>query len=192
MTTDSGELFDASVGLAFSLKVFETYRKSGMLSAEIRSLPGIRGKCIASLELIQGKVVSCYLIDKAGERHPGDLQLLVQLDAEKGPFGWAFRSSPEPPSNPPISSMSAHQAPAQTKAQSPVPKPVTRYLDPKQLQQWTPQQQMCIYTVFSLVNGQNSIDEIKKRTSLPPTVVDETIRILLFLRAIVLQQHSIG
>lgn len=189
MTTDLGESFDASVGLAFSLKVFETYHKSGTLSAEIRSLPGIRGKCTAYLELIQGKIVSCYLIDKTGEHHSGDLQLLMQLDGEKGPFDWAFRSSPEQISKPPIARVLAHQAPAQTKALSPIPKPLVSYLDPTQLQQWTSQQRNCIDAVFSMVNGQNSINEIKKRISLPPTAVDETIRILLFLKAIVLQQH---
>lgn len=164
MTADLGEAFDASVGLAFSLKAFETYRKSGVLSAEIRSIPGMRGKCKVYLELAQGKVTSCYLIDRTSERHSASLQMLLQLDAEKGPFGWFFHATPPPP----------------------VPHPLTRTLNSGHLQSWPPEQQRYIHKVFLLVDGQRSIDEIKARTPLPPADVDEIIRILVVLRAIAL------
>ena len=187
MTTDPGEAFDASVGLAFSLKAFETYYKSGTLSAEIRSIPGIRGKCKAYLELSQGKIAACYLIDRQGQRHPASPQILIQLDAEKGPFGWIFQASSAQLS-PASASEQVYQVPTPTKSLSLIPQPLVRYLDSGLLQQWTPQQQRYIYMIFSMVNGQSSIDEIRRQTSLSPNIVDEVIRILLFLRIIVLRQ----
>lgn len=164
MTADLGESFDASVGLAFSLKAFETYRKSGVLSAEIRSIPGTRGKCKVYLELTQGKATSCYLVDRAGARQAVSLQLLLQLDAEKGPFGWFFRSSPRPP----------------------VPHPLTHSLNSGHLQSWPPEQQRDIQRVFSLVDGQRGVDEIKAQSALPSTTIDEILRVLVVLRAIAL------
>lgn len=180
-----GEAFDASVGLAFSLKAFETYRKSGMLSAEVRSIPGTRGKGTAYLELVQGKVVACYLINKAGERHTVDQQVLIQLDTEKGPFSWVFHASPMQATPPPA--LQATPRPTiQSWPPSPVPQQQIHHLDPQQLQQWTPLQQQSIQTIFSLINGHSSIDEIKNQTSLHASVVDEIIRVLLLLRAIAL------
>jgi hypothetical protein len=187
VTTGPRESFDASVGLAFSLKAFETYRKSGTLFAEIRSLPGIRGKCKAYLELSQGKVTDCYLVDQKGQRHPASSQLLVQLDAEKGPFGWIFQVSTALPSSTSPSEQ-VYRTSTQTKPLSSIAQPLVRYLNPEHLQQWTPPQQRYIYMIFSMIDGQSSIDEIRKQTLLPPAIVDEVIRILLFLRAIALQQ----
>lgn len=179
------EAFDASVGLAFSLKAFETYRKSGMLSAEVRSILGVRGKGTACLELVQGKVTACYIIDKAGERHAVNLQLLRQVDTEKGPFSWVFHSDPTP-SVPAAFPYQAPRATRQSGPLSPVPQQQVPSLYPQQLQQWTPQQQQYIQLIFSLVDGRRSIDEIKAQTLLHSSTVDEIIRILLVLRAIAL------
>lgn len=167
---DHGKAFDASVGLAFSLKAFELYRKNGLLSAEIRSVPGIRGKCKAYLELSQGKVTDCYLVDKTGKRHSAHLQMLVQLDTEKGPFGWVF-----------------HDGLIQAKPHSPLPQPLVHNLDPQQFQRWTIQQQQYIHFIFSMIDGQHSIDEIKAKSPFSPSIVDESIHILLSLKMITLQ-----
>jgi hypothetical protein len=185
---DSGEAFDASVGLAFSLKVFETYRKSGVFSAEIRALPGFRGKSTAHVELTQGKVVACYVVDRAGERSPIRLHILLQLDEEKGPFGWVFHptSRPAPVASPAEPPRRATGSPP-TAPLSPIPQLLVRTLDPGQLQAWTVQQQQCIYTVFIHIDGKHSINEIKQQVPLPPAVIDEVIRILLLLRIIALQ-----
>ncbi len=221
---DSSSPFDASVGLAFSLKAFEVYRKSGTLSAEVRSFPGIRGKCTACLEIVQGKVVAGYVVDKAGENHSTNQQMLVQLDTEKGPFSWVFHpdptpdiASPVPGSTPRMSTQpripaqsapgsmpgtstqpripaqsapgsTPPRVPAQPQTPSPVPQPQVRYLEHQQMQQWTTQQQHLIHTVFSMVNGQRSIADIKQQMPLPPITIDEIIRILLYLKAITLQQ----
>ena len=183
MKKDLPEQFDASVGLAFSLKAFETYRISGMFSAEVRAVPGISGRCQAYLELIEGKVISCYLMDRIGERHHFMLESLIKLDEAKGPFSWTFRQT----------NASTMTTPAQERAsvprvpRSPIPIRLVHHLDSQQLQRWTPQQQRCLYMVFSLVNGRYTIDEIKEQIPLLPTVVDTILGILFQLQAIAIQ-----
>lgn len=182
MSKDQGEQFDASVELAFSLRAFELYRKSGTLSAEVRSIPGIRGQGQAYIEFVQGKVVACYVLDRKGERHQVLKDLLIQLDSEKGPFNWVFRENTDHmPSPSPAAESFAQPQPI---SRSPIPQPLIYTLDPKQLQQWTPQQQHYLHQVFSLIDGQRSIDEIKYVILLPPTIVDEAIRVLIALKAI--------
>jgi hypothetical protein len=183
VSKDWGEQFDASIGLSVSLRAFEIYRKRGTLSAEIRSVPGIRGRCQAYLELTQGKVVSCYLMDRIGDRHRVTKEWLVQLDEEKGPFGWVFHASADAT----FAMPSQEKIPKQSLPSFPVPMCLVPQLDVRQLQRWTPQQQRCLYMVFSMVDGQRSIDEIKARVSLPTTIVDEVIHILLLLGAIAMQ-----
>ncbi len=186
MKTDWGEQFDASVGLAFSLRAFEMYRTSGILSAEIRAVPGIRGQCQAFLELIEGKIVSCYLVDRTGKRYLDMKESLIKLDRMKGPFNWTFCEAPastlatlfREQAGPP----SASQAP-----QFPVPARLVDNLNEHYLQRWTPEQQRCLYLVFSLINGRRGINEIKEQVLLSPVVVDEVIRILLGLHVIVIQ-----
>jgi hypothetical protein len=171
---DRGEQFDASVGLAFSLRALERYRTSGMLSAGVRAVPGIRGQCQAFLELIEGKVVACYFADHTGKRYPAAKESLLQLEQTKGPLGWIFREQAGTPS--------VAQAP-----QFPIPTRLVDNLDGRYLQRWTPEQQRCLSLVFSMIDGRRGMDEIKEQVLLPPTVVDEVIRILLLLQAIAMQ-----
>src|SRR5437016_12664019 len=44
---------DASLGLAFSLPLFEQYRKNGLLQAELHHVPGVRGRCKGYLHLVE-------------------------------------------------------------------------------------------------------------------------------------------
>lgn len=91
---DWGEQFDASVGLAFSLKAFERYRSNGVLSAEVRVIPGVRGRCQVFLEIIEGKVVSCYFVDRTGTRYPAHKELFINLEQIKGTINWTFHEAP--------------------------------------------------------------------------------------------------
>jgi|SRR5579885_582918 hypothetical protein len=187
VSKDWNSQIDLSVGLAFSLKAFEMYRKSGVLMAEVRSVPFVRGACQAYLELVQGKVVQCYLIDRKGERYRTTQDMLVQLDEAKGPFAWMFQASADPVFAAPPAEQ-GFQVRAQPAAKSPILRPLVRYLDLSPYQHWwTPQQQQCLQMIFSLVDGRRSIDELKAQIPLAPVVVDEGIRILLQLKAIAMQ-----
>jgi hypothetical protein len=187
---DRDQEFDASVGLAFSLKAFETYQTSGTLSAEVRAIPGIRGQCLAYLELLEGKVVSCYLLDRAGDRHPFMKETLIKLDETKGPFTWTFREATTSIFTTPFleqtEELSAPLVPS-----FPVPIRLIRHLDVRRLQQWTPEQRQWLLMVFSMVNGQSGIDDIKEHLPLHPHIVDEAIRILILLQVITMQEPSL-
>lgn len=180
------EQFDASVGLAFSLRAFERYRTSGTFSAEVRAVPGISGRYQAYLELIEGKVVSCYVINRAGERHHLMLESLIKLDEVKGPFNWTFRTTSASTFTEPLPEQPA-RASAPQAPRSPIPIRLVHYLDSRQLQRWTPEQQQCLHMVFSLINGRYAIDEIKGLVPLPPNVVDIILGILFQLQAIAIQ-----
>src|SRR5579884_3469255 len=93
----SKDRLDASAGLAFSLAVFERYRKNGLLQAELHHVPGISGHCQGYLQLVEGKVTSCYIEDKNGQRHPIDRRTLIDLDTKRGPFEWTLQPLPPPP-----------------------------------------------------------------------------------------------
>jgi hypothetical protein len=180
---DWEEQIDTSVGLAFSLRAFETYRTSGTFSAEVRAVPGIRGQCQAYLELIEGKIMSCYLIDRTGQRHNFAKESLIKLDEAKGPFSWTFRKTTPLTSTTPFPEQTGKLAVPQL-PRFPVPIRLIHHLDLQLLQPWTPEQQRCLYMVFSMVNGRRGIDEIKERSSLPPEVVEQAIQVLVRLQAI--------
>lgn len=185
MSKNSDQEFDASIGLAFSLKAFELYRKSGTFSAEVRSVPGIRGHCQAYLELVQGKVIACYFVDRKGERHSSRTEVLLRLDEERGPFNWSFRANTEQMSPALSPEAELHTSPRPA-LPSPVFRPLVPYLDGQQLQWWTPQQQQYLSTIFSMIDGQRTLDAIKARIMLPPNIVDEGIQVLLQLKVIAL------
>lgn len=186
MNKDWEEQFDASIGLTFSLKAFEAYRKSGTLSAEIRSIPGVRGRCQAYLELTLGKVISCQLVDQRGKHHQISKELLMQLDDERGPYGWVFHPAEDATSTTPMPAQPSEPV-VRIIPRLPVPARLVQQLDSGLMQQWTPQQQRYLRIIFSLVNGQRSVDEIKTLVVFPAVVVDEGIYTLILLKAIVIK-----
>jgi hypothetical protein len=184
VSKDQGEPVDASVDLAFSLTAFELYRKSGILSAAVRSIAGLRGQGQAYIELVQGKVVACYILDRNGERHQVLKDFLVQLDSEKGPLNWVFRESTAQAFSPPPAAEAP--APPPVVSRSPTPRPLVYTLDAQQLQPWTPQQRYYLQQVFTLIDGQRSVDELRYAIPLPAATVDEALRVLVALKAITL------
>lgn len=174
---------DASLGLTFSLPLFERYRKNGLLQAELHHVPGIRGRCKGYLHLVEGKVVSCHIEDLHGQRHQVNIAMLIQLDNERGPFEWVLVPSPAPPRSsprdlPPPSST----GPA---LNSPIPQKIGP-LDLEKLEGWNHRQKTMLSIVFDAVDGQRSIEDIKTDVPLPPNVVEEALRILLALKAIII------
>lgn len=169
--------FDASVGLAFSLAAFEKYRKNGLLQSELHNVPGIRGRCKGYLQLAEGKVVSCYIEDKSGQRHAMPTSVLIQLDNERGPFDWTLTAPPLP--TPP-------------KAQSPRHEPhapalrITALLDLDKLHGWSPTHKQILFQVYQMIDGQRSIEDIKHMLPFPPYVVEEALHILLTQNVIAL------
>lgn len=170
---------DASIGLAFSLAIFEQYRNSGLLQAELQKVPGYQGRCKGYLHLIEGKVISCYLEDRIGQRHPTDKSVLIQLDSRRGPFEWSLTPAPPPP---PVIAKRNVPHPAQ---HAPVPRQIA-VLDINRLEGWTSRHKKMLLLVYEAIDGQRSITDIQAEVPLPPEVVEEGLRILLTLKVIVI------
>ena len=172
------EHFDASIGLAFSLTAFEKYRKNGLLQAELHHVPGIRGRCKGYLELIEGKVASCYIEDKDGHHHSIQVSILIQLDNEIGPFDWALTPLPAPSSSTPHIPFPLH-----LESNSSRPR-ITGLLDLERLYGWSPIHKKIIFQVYQAVDGQRCIEDIKHALPLPPYVTEEALHVLSTLNVI--------
>jgi hypothetical protein len=172
---------DASIGLAFSLTLFERYRKTGLMQAEIHHVPGIRGRCKGYLHLVEGKVVSCYIEDKEGQRQSIGKDILIKVDKDRGPFEWSLAPLPAPPSETPAATqMSTNPHLAQN---APVPRTIAT-LELEKLEGWTSKQKLMLSMVYETVDGQRTIDQIKLEAPLPPDVTEEALRILFALKVI--------
>src|SRR5579859_721268 len=181
----SKDKIDASIGLAFSLKLLQHYGRRGILQAKVHHVPGVQGHCMASLHLDRGMVVSCYIDDKHGQRLPWDVEELCRIDTEKGPFEWIFQphlSSPAPVSPSPMES-SGNVSPPSEFADSMRPT-VVATLHWEQLSNWTPEQKQILYNILMVIDGRRTIQEIKAHPTLSPQIVNEALRILLALHVI--------
>lgn len=178
---------DASVGLAFSLGLFKRYQQSGLLRAEIPRMPGFRKGCTAFLRLVNGEVVSIYLEDKEGLRTSSDKETLCRLDAEKGPFEWVLipQSASDQQRNAGQSAASSPRAFPYTTRRVPVPK-IVATLREEWLSNWTPQQKDMLFTIFNMIDGTRTIEDIRRMAPFPPDLVDELLQILLQLKVIVI------
>jgi hypothetical protein len=176
---------DASVGLAFSLPLFERYRQNGVLQAEVHHVPGVRGRCMGFVHLVEGKVVSCYLEEKDGQRRPITKELLTRVDSERGPFEWKLKPLPSPPSL--ASSPSSQKVASEHRTQSaPVPR-IVAPLDMVRLEGWSDQHKLMLSMVYEEIDGMRNIEEIKQRVPLTPNITEEALRILLALKSIVVE-----
>ncbi len=172
--------FDASAGLAFSLALFERYRKNGLLQATLHHVPTISGRCQGYLQLVEGKVTSCYIEDKNGQRHPIDKKTLIDVDTKHGPFEWTLQPLPAPPSSMPPVDVSASNKAGQ---HSPIPKNIA-LLELDRLMGWSSTQKLMLAAVYEAIDGWRTIEEIKQVVPLPSHIIDEALRTLLALKVI--------
>lgn len=84
-------VIDASVGLPTALQMLEQYRHNGLLHAKV---PSIRksGKGRGEIQIVDGKVVDCCVVDRQGQRHPLKIDDFISLEAKRGRFEWSFLS----------------------------------------------------------------------------------------------------
>jgi hypothetical protein len=171
---------DASLGLAFSLALFERYRRSGVLQAEIHHVPGHRGRCKGFLHLIEGKVVTCFIEDKKAQRHPISKEILIRTDSDRGPFEWILTPYPAPPSAHPKAEVTLRSTQG-----PPIPRRIA-IPDLDKLEGWTTRQKMMLSIVFDLIDGQLDIEAIKARSPLPPDTTEEALRVLMAMKVIII------
>lgn len=181
---------DASVGLTFSLQLFQRYQRSGFLQATIRHMPGIQGACTAYVHLTAGAVTDCYLKNNHGQRLPFSLEELRRIDHERGPFEWIFQQSQHPttssqigvpPSEQPITKISS--LPPELDAL--IPK-VVAPLRWEQFKPWTPEQKQLLQNVWKNIDGKRTVQDVRASLPYPADMVNDVLQILLTLRIIVL------
>lgn len=193
---------DASVGLVFSLELFKLHKLSGHMTAELHRASGIFKHGIAHMEITDGLVTSCFVMDKKGQRHSVNKETLIQLDQEKGPFEWSFhQSKPVQQSRrtgyldvriqPPPYSIRPSFPPAGPSPSSSfdvlIPK-IIAPIDWHRLRNWTDRQRQELHMVCQLIDGRRTIRDIKIAllASHSSTLVDEALRVLLHSQVIVL------
>jgi hypothetical protein len=172
--------FDASTGLAFSLVLFEKYRKNGLLHAELHHVPHIPGYCRGYLQLVEGKVTSCYVEEENGQRHLVSKQTLIDVDEKRGPFDWSLQPLPAPPSPTLFTSILSGKT---EEKQPPTPQRIA-LLELDQLTGWSNTQRRLLATVYAAIDGRRTLEEIKQIVPLPPHITDEVMRTLLALSVI--------
>lgn len=180
---------DASVGLTFSLRLFQRYRRNGILQAEIRHVPGIQGACTAYIHLTAGSVTTCYLENRQGQRFSFSIEDLCRIDQEKGPFSWVFQQQASS-SRPQTATPSPTQLPDNPPSFFPEPDDVIprviAQLRWEQFNTWTPEQKRLLQEVWRCIDGRNTIRDIKNSLPYPSQSVYDIIQILMNLRIIVL------
>lgn len=181
---------DASVGLAFSLQLFQRYQRSGILQATIRHMPGIQGACTAYVHLAAGSVTACYLENKHRQRFPFSLEELRRIDHEKGPFEWIFQQPQHPTSSSQILVPPSTQPLTRTSSLPPgldalIPK-VVAPLRWDQFNHWTPEQRLLLQNVWKSIDGKRTVQDVEASLPYPPEMVDDILQTLLTLRIIIL------
>jgi hypothetical protein len=192
---------DASLGLEVALMTLQRLNKQGVLQAEVLHIPGVRGQCRCSIEIIGGKITSCVVEDSAGNRYAIGIHVVIATDQKKGPFSWSFlpKAPPQPPRSLPGTSLSGipQASPAtndlyQQQQLSPqyrdvvsswtVPVPLKRASDLSWPNSLSANEKVILGWVFSLVDGQRTAADIA--IMLPRLRVEDVKNALLFLKQV--------
>lgn len=182
---------DASIGLAFSLELLRRYKQNGVLQATIPRIPGLNGSCRAFIQLTYGEPGSIFVEDANGQRHSSDRETLSRLDKERGPYEWKLLSHTgisdhlqftapvfaSHQSSPTSESSATAQRPPKLKVISGFPWDQFSALPPEQLN--------TLFTIFTIIDEECTIDDIKGMIPLPPEEVEALVHTLL-------ERHVIG
>ena len=183
---------DASVGLRFTLELLKRYRESGLLQAWVSHLPRISGKCQASITVIRGEVTSCLARDRKEHIYTVNINVLLKLDKDRGPFEWNLlplaqveKLAPAPQRTSPLllGQSGENSIHLSKRSNSPIPY-VTAKFDFNLLISWAPEQKKALFILYSLVDGNRTIEDIKQAVSLPSHLVEEGLRVLISMNVI--------
>lgn len=181
---------DASLGLAFSLELFQRYKQNGVLKARLPRVPGLHGPCQAFLHLVDGNLVSVLLEDAQGQRHTSDKEALCRLDRERGPYEWTLIPHTDIADQfHPIESASSLDQPSSAAVLASVTQPSSRLkaisaFPWDQLASLSMEQRNMLFTIFTIINEGCTIEDIKEMMPLPPEQVDNMVHTLLQLKVI--------
>lgn len=155
-------------------------------SCELTTEINISGKAArGSVVLKNGKIVSCTLIFSNGHQITGEQayqqlqkssqwQVCLETREDKKQAFSPTQFSPSMPPSFPAANNPLFSSPLRPK----------RPLDPAQLQSLSMKERLLVRSVYLLVNGRNSIEEIKNQLHLSPSSIDEAIAVLRMLDVI--------
>ena len=190
------DYMDASIGLQFSLELLKRYRESGLLQAQISGLPGISGKGNVEITILQGDVTSCLARDQQGRPFRVDLEVLLRLEKVRGPFGWNLFPFTQGEQRVPVPQHLSHSLPRQEpgllgentlqtgQLSSYLIPCITAKLRFKQVAAWTPNQKHALLTIYSLVDGKRTVEDIKRDVSFSSQYVEKGLRVLAGINVI--------
>lgn len=188
-----------TIDLATLLQLLSEFQRSGTLQAEVPAgLPGLKQPCVVVVELLAGKMISCYVKDDKGRSLLVD-QGASQIIFAAGKLNWVFRAGsnldtldreqfpnsslprsvrtsplntgPLGNSGPLISSGGPNtEVPPYFSRSSPIPKHVFR-LSTAQINAW-PRRYRQIYV---LIDGTRNVERIAAILSQSPQAVEEAL-----------------
>lgn len=158
--------------------------QQALLSTEV-TVPSIRARCTGYLFFRDTVIIGCLVqtldgsIWREGEEAyrllSGNGEWYVRIDLNIEQTFWAMKQRPSPPS------ARSYIPPPPTILQAPRP---IRPLDAAFLNQFPAKQRLLLRMVFTLVNGQRTVEHIKAQVHVPPEVVDEALTTLRSLGVI--------
>jgi hypothetical protein len=177
---------DASIiGLQATLQLLQQYYQSGTLEADVSAAFRKGSRYTAHIEIVEGKVVSCYIQDKVAQ-YPSKTEALLALDADEGPFTWRFHPRQQkPPSDTSTSVAVRSQSRPSPEQLTPnaIPRRIAN-LDLSWLTAWSSQQKRILRMVYTLVDGRRTVATIERSVPLPHTLVQEALVVLIAMQII--------
>lgn len=188
------------IGLQATLQMLQQYYQSGVLQADVGSAFRMHGSCMAHIVISEGEIVSCYVEDTIKQRQPTQIAILLNMDAEEGPFTWRFYAQEQSKGESPVTlSQKNYQSPASRlpvpsnsressfKAQrltsSAIPRRIAT-LDLSWLTTWSPQQKRILRMVYAMVDGQRSVEMIERSVLSSKVTVQEALVVLIAMQVI--------
>lgn len=191
---------DASLGLALALDLLRQHQQTGELRGEVAIVQFLKTKqyrCIIQIE--NGQLVSCSLFDEYNQKRPADRDYLIRMDEKSGPFDWTFypyQKAIAPPPSPPVPAQFLATVPGSRSIDSSqlqddaIPFRLTRELHLSWLTSWQDNDIKLLQQIFSLINGQRSVHDIKSlmfRTS--PETIEKAFVFLIALKQIEMRRR---
>jgi hypothetical protein len=157
-------------------QVMQEHRKTGLLYAEIPSgVVKLRESCRVEIKIVTGAIASCAIVGVSGRRLIGK-DATHEL-ARLGRIRWTFTAQQEA------------TTPSQATSSGPLPGvPATfprqyTYLSQAQMRTWPRLHR----AVFALADGTKSIIKIAEILSVPPDLVEKTLRELQSIGVIIME-----
>ncbi len=178
---------DVSIGLGPTLQLLARYHQSGVLQAKMSHLPILRGRGVGVIEVIGGKMISCFVRNEKGEQYSLPSDILRHFDESRGPFEWRFHMQKPQKSvpTPPVAPKQTTPLFAHPLAGHNIPQAVTN-LDVDTLTSLTPQQKRALRMTYAMINGRRTLADIEAHAPLPTGAVYESIVALISMRVIII------